>query len=93
MSLVAAAVSVGAFVILGLGRSQLVLAAALLVRRPSRRALIASSVVGCLSLAFSILALVGSTEDFASGILVFAAMSAGAVTYSLLALGRLPKSV
>ena len=91
MALVAGAVAAPAFVILGpWAVAALALGVALLLRAPSSRTLVASTVLGLLSLALGVTALFGSTEDFQAGILVFIVSSAGAAAYSILALRRLP---
>lgn len=94
MSLLAAAIAVPAFVILGpWAIVALVLAAMLFFRPPSRRTLATSTVLALLSLALGLLVLVGSSEDFQAGIVVFIVSSGGAAVYSVLALRRIPRTL
>jgi len=91
MAVLAAAIAVPAFVILGpWAVAALALAALLFVRAPSRRTLAASTILGLVSLAFGVFVLFGSSEDFQAGIVVFIVSSAGAAAYSVLALRRIP---
>ncbi len=93
MSLAAAAVSVAAFAIFApWALLACFIAVMLLARPPSRRVLVASTVLAALSTALGVLALLGSTEDFQTGNLTFVLASAAAAAYSALALRRLPAS-
>jgi hypothetical protein len=93
MALTAAAVSVAALVILGpWALVALVIGTVLVIRAPGRRTLVASLILASVSTGLALLLMTGSSEDFQTGILVFALTSGAATAFSALGLRRLGRS-
>jgi hypothetical protein len=89
MAIAAAAVAVPAFVILGpWALCALGLAILLIAGQRGRHLLIASATLGFLSTGLGIVSLLGSSQDFQAGNVVFVLLSAAAAAYSIIGLNR-----